>query len=281
MKQGDVVPLCKSRERYLTTNYRPISLLTTISKILKKIIYQRTYKFLTDTDQLYKGQYGFRTKHSTENAISELLGNIVKGLEQNKYTIGVFLDLSKAFDSLNHKIPLQKLERYGIRGIAHKWFNSYLTGRKLRSKCTPESSGKLEYSDYFDIDYGTPQGSCLGPLLFIIFTNDLHLIMENGNSLLFADDTILYQSHSNLRYLKWSMQEDLKRIMDWFKANQLTLNLDKTVCMIFSPRNKVTELRLEIDNRQLVAEEQTKFLGVWIDRNLNWKKTHEYNIDKS
>ena len=166
MKLGDVVPLYKSKERYLTTNYRPISLLTTLSKILEKVMYKRTYNFLTETNQIYSGQYGFRNKHSTENAISELLGRVIKGLEHNRHTISVFLDLSKAFDTLNHRILLDKLERYGIRGIALEWFNSYLLNRKMRSKCTPDSSRGTEYSDYYDINYGTPQGSCLGPLLF-------------------------------------------------------------------------------------------------------------------
>ena len=164
MKLGDVIPLYKAKEKYLTTNYRPISLLTTTSKILEKLMYKRTYRFLTETNQLYHGQYGFRNSHSTEHAISELVGNIAKGLENNKYTIGVFLDLSKAFDTLNHSILLQKMERYGIRGHAHTWFANYLKNRKMRSKCTPESTGTVEYSKYYQVDYGTPQGSCLGPL---------------------------------------------------------------------------------------------------------------------
>ena len=272
MKLGDVVPLYKSKERYLTTNYRPISLLTTLSKILEKIMYKRTYNFLTGTNQIYSGQYGFRNKHSTENAISELLGRIIKGLEHNRHTISVFLDLSKAFDTLNHRILLDKLERYGIRGIALEWFHSYLLNRKLRCKYTPESSRGTEYSDYYDISYGTPQGSCLGPLLFLVFTNDLHMIIENGQCLLFADDTTLYQSHQNLQYLKWNIQEDLKTVMDWFKANQLTLNLDKTVCLLFSPNNKTQEKTLELDNMQVKSEEYTKFLGLWIDKCLNWNK---------
>ena len=105
-------------------------------------MYKKTYNFLTDTNQLYKGQYGFRTKYSTENAISEQIGNIAKGLEQNKYTIGVSLDLLKTFDTLNHDILLKKLERYGIRGLAQSWFKNYLSDRILRVKCFPESTGK-------------------------------------------------------------------------------------------------------------------------------------------
>ena len=235
-------------------------------------MYKRTYSFLTETQQLYHGQYGFRTNHSTEHAISELVGNIAKGFENNKYTIGIFLDLSKAFDTLNHSILLQKMERYGIRGLAQDWFASYLKNRKLRSKCTPESTGKVEYSKYYPVNYGTLQGSCLGPLLFIIFTNDFHLAIKHANSLLFADDTTLYQSHRKLSYLKWIMEEEMKRTMDWFMANQLTLNLSKTVCILFSPNPKITNIELDLSTMQLSSVENTKFLGMWVDRQLNWKK---------
>ena len=280
MKHGDIVPLYKSKERYLTTNYRPISLLTTISKILEKIMYVRTYSFLNNTNQLYKGQYGFRSKHSTESAISELIGNISKGLHNNKYTIGVFLDLSKAFDTLNHKILLQKLDKYGIRGLAKNWFASYLNNRKQRVKCTPESTGKLVYSEYNHVHLVTPQGSCLGPLLFIIFTNDFYLATNFVNSLLFADDTTLYQSHKKLSYLKWQIEEDLKTTMDWFRANQLTLNISKTVCILFSPNTKIQTINIEIGDKLIISEETTKFLGMWIDRSLNWKKHMSTLISK-
>ena len=112
MKQADVIPLYKSKERYIVTNYRTISLLVTLSKVLEKIVYSRTYNFLTNTNQMYQGQYGFRSGHSGQNAVSELIGTIQKNLEQNKMSIGVFIDLSKAFDTLNHKILLAKLHKY-------------------------------------------------------------------------------------------------------------------------------------------------------------------------
>ena len=193
MKLADVSPLFKSKDQNECTNYRPISLLLTITKLLEKVMYKRTYNFLEETGQLYNSQYGFRTGHSCENAVSELLAEIIKGKQEGLYTVSMFLDLSKAFDILEHEVLLKKLERYGIRGTSNNWFRDYLTNRKIRTKCTVASTGKTEYSEYKAINFGTPQGSCLGPLIFIIFTNDLHKQLQHCNSILFADDTTLYK----------------------------------------------------------------------------------------
>ena len=120
MKKADVIPLYKAKDNQETNNYRPISLLLTISKLLEKIMYKRTYRFLEDSKQIYKSQYGFRTAHSCENAISELVSEIIKGKQDGMYTLAVFLDLSKAFDSLEHDVLLSKLYKYGIRGVAYE-----------------------------------------------------------------------------------------------------------------------------------------------------------------
>ena len=213
MKKADIVPLHKNKDKQDCSNYRPISLLITISKLLEKVMYSRVYRFLENTDQIYPSQYGFRTSHSCKNAISKLISTVIKGKEQGLYTVSLFLDLSKAFDSIEHSMMLKKLETYGIRGNALDWFRSYPSNRQIRTKYLIESSRKVELLDYQPINFGAPQGSCLGPLLFLIFTNDLHKQLHHCSSILFADDTTLYKSHRNLVYLQWCIQDDMNRLM--------------------------------------------------------------------
>ena len=246
MKKADVVPLYKAKDQQETNNYRPISLLLTISKLLEKIMYKRTYTFLETSDQISKSQYGFRTAHSCENAICELISGIIKGKQDGMYTLAVFLDMSKAFDSLEHDVLLKKLYNYGIRGVAYNWFESYLSNRQMRVKCNVASNGKTEYSNYMNVTYGTPQGSCLGPLIFLVFTNDLHRHLVYSSAILFADDTTLHKIHKNLTYLKWCLEDDLCTLSDWFAANKLTLNLDKTVCILFQKNNNKREIDLTV-----------------------------------
>ena len=140
MKLTKVVPLFKSGKSEIVGNYRPISLLMTISKVLEKVVYNRVYRFLTETGQIYECQYGFRSHHSCKHTIGQLVAHVIKNLELRKDTISIFLDLSKAFDSLQHDIILKKMERYGLRGIALSWFKSYLENRKLRAKCRTAQS---------------------------------------------------------------------------------------------------------------------------------------------
>ena len=156
MKKADTVPLYKSKAKDDKNNYRPISLLLTLSKLLEKIMYSRTYNFLTKYNQIYTSQYGFRTGHSCQDAVAELIGEITRNMDEGLYTIGVFLDLSKAFDTLEHGVLLEKLSIYGIRGIALKWYQSYLEERQLRVKCMTAASSKEEYSNYEQVIYGTP-----------------------------------------------------------------------------------------------------------------------------
>ena len=199
MKNAIVVALHKDQSKQELTNYRPISLLITISKILEKIMYSRVYNFLNNTHQIYKSQCGFRAKHSCDHAIGELLSEITKSMETGKQTVNTFLDLSKAFDMLEHSVIFKKMERYGLRGPCLDWFRSYLTGRTLKVRCN--TGNGLGLSDEYGVKFGTPQGLCLGPLIFLMFCNDLHLHMLYLDVIQFADDTTLYMSHKHTGYI--------------------------------------------------------------------------------
>ena len=214
MKDADTVPLFKLKCKLDCNNYRPISLLITLSKLLEKKIYQRTIAFLEKHDILFSSQYGFRKKHSCSDATMELVSEILKNNENGIYTACVFLDLSKAFDTLDPSILLKKMHNYGIRGNANSWFKSYLSNRRLRVRCGTDNDPELSYSSLYNVEYGTPQGSCLGPLLFLIFTNDLYRNLENCHAILFTDYTTVYKGHRNKNYLRWSIETNLNKLTD-------------------------------------------------------------------
>ena len=195
--------------------------------MLEKVVYKRVCTFLDSTNQLYNSQYGFRAKHSCSQAISELVGEVVKNTERNLTTCSIFIDLSKAFDTLEHFTVIKKLERYGIRGQKLLWFKSYLECRKLGIRCTTDQQGKTDISDTYDIEYGTPQGSCMGPLIFLIFCNDISLSLQHMQCIQFVDDTTLYLGYKNSNYLQYCINYELRILQDWFRANKLTLNATK------------------------------------------------------
>ena len=195
-KLAEVVPLHKGKAANILDNYRPISLLSTISKVPEKIVYKHIYEFLNTTNQICNSQYGFRAKHGCDHAIGEFLSELVKNLQNNQITVSLYLDLSKAFETLMHSVILQKLEQYGIRGVCLAWMKSYLSNRTMRVKCTTNNSTSPMKSSIQPVNYSTPQGSCLGPLLFLIFCNDLELQLQHMKSIQFADDTTVYMSHT-------------------------------------------------------------------------------------
>ena len=270
MKKAEIIPLYKGKEIDIVINYRPVSLLITISKVLEKLMYLRTSSFLEKHCIFYSSQYGFRANHSCEHAIMEMVGHVIQAQEEQLYSMGIYLDLSKAFDTLDYKLLLQKLERYGIRGPAHDWYRSYLHGRSLVTRINEGNGrGKLVKSNSFDIEFGTAQGSCLGPLLFLIFVNDIHQLNLYSSLILFADDTNLISSHRNRRFLCYQMHHDMKILIAWFKYNKLSLNLGKSVLMKFW-EDTTNEENFTIDGIEIPEVTYTKFLGTFIDNELNW-----------
>ena len=266
LKIAEVIPIYKSKNKHGVANYRPISLLPIISKVMEKVIYRRLYDYLNLQSIFYQNQYGFREKHSTIHALTKFVCDTIHGFDERKQTLGVFLDLSKAFDTIDYEILFNKLHHYGIRGVALDWFRSYFQDRKLFVHYKGVSSDKLNLS------CGVPQGSVLGPLLFIVYTNDLPNSILTAKSILFADDTTLYTSSNNMTELFNSVQRDLDSLSDWFKANKLSLNATKTNYVLFNKNNIGTvNYDLRINNVSIKRINVVKFLGILIDDKLEWK----------
>ena len=198
-----------------------------IGKASKRIV-----KFLDKQNILSESQYGFRKKRSTNLAILELVTKISKAIDDNEFTMGVFLDLSKAFDTVDHVILLQKLEHYGIRGVALDWFKNYLTGRTQFGKYKTTNSNSLS------IKCGVPQGSVLGLLLFLLYINDITKCSQILKFILFADDTNLFLNHHDVMTLYKIMNQELKKVTAWLTANKLSLNINKTIFIIFKSNRK-------------------------------------------
>lgn len=266
MKIAKVIPIYKAKDKKEFSNHRPISVLPVMSKILEKLVHKRLYLFLSSNNVLYQSQYGFRSSHSTNHAVTELISEIHNALDNKEVTLAVFLDLSKAFDTINHEILLKKLEYYGVRGIALDWFKNYLYERKQYVQY------KSAISDTKLIECGVPQGSVLGPLLFILYTNDLPKALPNTSSILFADDTTVHKSGKNVTLLFAQMKADLAELIDWFRANKLSLNLNKTNYILFRSKSDddfLTET-LQFGTEILQRKHFVKFLGLLVDEFLEW-----------
>ena len=212
-------------------NYRPISLLPIFSNILEKLMHSRVYSFLQDQNILLKSQYGFQKNKSTEHAILDIQSKIIDAYENKETPCCIFMDFAKAFDTVNHSILLDKLNYYGIRGNTLKWFESYLSNREQCVQIGNHSSGLL------NIKYGVPQGSVLGPLLFLVYINDIAISSNILNFQLFADDTCIFYSHKNMATLESILNKELVNVSNWLIANKLSLNVDKTNVLTFRNKN--------------------------------------------
>ena len=231
-------------------------------------MYNRIVNYLKNKSILYEKQFGFRAKHSTNHAILSIVDNIQRAIENKELSCRVFLDFSKAFDTVNHSILIKKkLENYGIRGVARDWFQPYLSDRKQYVNINNITSDLCNFS------CGIPQGSVLGPLLFLIYVNDFNRCPELFDFHLFADDSNLFYKHKNLIALQSDINAELTKINEWLCVNRLGLNIDKSNFVIFHPpqRKLPIEPTLEINGKCLKREFSIKYLGIDIDSHLNWK----------
>ena len=277
LKIAKVIPLYKNGDKTILQNYRPISILPSFSKIFEKIVFNRLISYLDFNKILCNGQYGFRKNHSTFMALIDMYDKISASIDRKEFSIGIFIDLAKAFDVLDHNILLSKLEHYGIRGICLEWFKSYLSNRK-QCVVIKDNSSTLK-----DISHGVPQGSILGPLLFILYVNDIVHCSSTLAFILFADDTNLFYSNPDINVLFQIVNLELSKLDQWFKANKLSLNVKKSSYMLFGSKhvpNVWNNLFLTIDGNELTKVESIKFLGIYIDAKLTWKKHIGYIASK-
>jgi hypothetical protein len=277
-KCAKIIPLFKSGNKENMSNYRPISLLPTLSKVIEKVVYHQLINYLEANSILYNQQFGFRKGRTTEDALHKLIAIITKAKQQKEHALSVFVDLKKAFDTVDIPILLQKLKFYGISNQELAWFENYLSGRTQRVSFKNASSGLL------DLIMGVPQGSILGPLLFLLYINDLPAGLEL-KCILFADDTTLTLVAPDIKELYEKANSQLEAASDWFCSNRLSLHPKKTRSIHYFPgKNEIPDLTIMKQKIQRIGDEREessfKYVGVLLDENLNFKEHIKYTGNK-
>ena len=277
LKMAKITPVFKGDDDTDANNYRPISLLSNFNRVFEKIIYKRLTSYIEKHDLLNSSQYGFRKGHSTQHAILDIVNDIQSNMNRRLLSCGIFIDLKKAFDTVDHDVLLDKLNHYGFRGIINSWFSSYL---KKRTQTT-----EVDHfiSDKAVVGCGVPQGSVLGPLLFLLYVNDIHRCSNKLRFYLFADDTNILYADKTLKNLETTVNNELQNLSNWLTANKLTLNIKKSNFVIFRPYQKRLAYQPKLymfDNEKskyvcLESKVYIKYLGVLVDQHLSWK----YHID--
>ena len=277
LKIAKIIPLFKKGDEHLACNYRPISLLSIFDKILEMLVYRRISNFFKKHNVLYKHQFGFRNNYSTTLALLDVVDTCYKNLDQYNKIIGIYFDLQKAFDTVDHNILLHKLYAYGIRGVMYDWVKNYLTDRKQFTFVNNVSS------DVGIVSCGVPQGSVLGPLLFLIYVNDISNAVPNDKLKLFADDTNLFVYGSSLSNIEVDANHYLKQMELLFIKNKLSLNIKKTSYTVFDSRCKLStdsSLNLFINGQKIAKVSSSKYLGVIIGCSLRWSEHVDYVYKK-
>ena len=267
-KLAKVIALYKKGKHFLPENYRPISLLDCFGKILEKLIYKQMFSFITKHSILFIYQYGFREGFSTTLALIDIMDTIKKRLDNNEFGVGIFIDIKKAFDTVNHNLLFYKLEHYGFRGHSLQLLKSYVSERKQYTTVNNSTSNVKS------LNYGVPQGSVLGPLLFLIYVNDIQHCIDKKKIKLFADDTGVFQFNKDLRIVIKEASENFEKIYNWFLANQLELSLEKSHFIIFHSKRKKMPFqvdRIHFGNKSIPRVNFTKYIGMTIDEHLSWE----------
>lgn len=266
LKTGRVTPIFKADDPNNITNYRPITILSCINILFEKLIAKRIISYIQKYNILSQNQHGFRKNYSTATAVHSVTEVIYNALNNNKFALGIFLDIKKAFDSVNHEILLTKLERYGFRGPAIKFFRSYLTNRQQFVQIALNKSAVKQVTN------GVPQGSVLGPLLFSLFINDYPSSLYKAQTVMYADDTALIITHPSLAEIQSLGNKELQNTLRWFNANKLLLNIKKTKFILFSSNRKKGPkvCTLKIGRIEIDQVDQYKYLGITLDTSLHW-----------
>ena len=265
LKIARVVPVFKAGTKTEVSNYRPISLLASFSKIYEKLMHNRLIAFLNSNNSLYECQYGFRSGRSCEHALLTAQSSILNALNKRQIALLLLIDFSKAFDMVEHSILIRKLENYGIRGIALNWIKSYLANREQFVTVSGKDSSRRLMS------YGVPQGSILGPLFFIIYINDLPGISNLAKFILYADDANIIITGKNTMEISEKLAVVTNMLLEWVDSNGLALNLKKTNYIIFARQKINDSFSLTIANTKIERKTEARFLGIIIDEKMTWK----------
>ena len=269
-KNGKIVPLYKSNDPTSPNNYRPITILPILSKILKHIVHQQVYQYLRHNKLITNEQFGFRPKLSTNIALTQLTEEILQNMDNKMITGAVFIDLRKVFDTVDHSLLISKLRNLGFSNPVVDWFRSYLSPRSTVTSINNSTS------DPKPVTVGVPQGSILGPLLFLLYINDLPQCLNHCKSILYADDTLLYYSARTMTDLESKINTDLESLSDWLNNNLLTLNNNKTKFMIFSNKKQSQshpDVTITVQSKKIEREGSIQYLGITLSEDFSW---HEH-----